>query len=205
MKTLLASPKPRRNTIKTTRSLLRKKRPHTQKQNEERAKFRAECRAILGALPAGIVRDTPLRPLLMADNVCNEVSIYLRTEIPARYPEWLAAIAESYYKDDPDFRKRMRSRSNSGRDTLYSYMRHWLASFLQVERPDLYCCLPSAFSNGIRLPDGIFTRTYPTISSTGFFPIPLKWDTTRITKRERWSWLKDVKIPAAPEFSHPHG
>ena len=52
------------------------------------------------------------------------------------------------------FRKLMRGRGNAPRDWLYAFMRHWLAALLDLERPDLYQCLPEDFNLGHRLPPG---------------------------------------------------
>jgi hypothetical protein len=40
------------------------------------------------------------------------------------------------------------------RDWLYAFMRHWLAALPDLERPDLYQCLPEDFNLGHRLPPG---------------------------------------------------
>ena len=47
--------------------------------------------------------------------------------------------------------RRLISAPNAGRDNLYKFMRHWLASRLARERLALYRHLPSSFSLGIPL------------------------------------------------------
>jgi hypothetical protein len=52
-------------------------------------------------------------------------------------------------------------------------MRHWLAALLDLERPDLYQCLPEDFNLGHRLPPG----QHPLIRRKGCVPtlLPKPW------------------------------
>ncbi|MGD0261086.1 MAG: hypothetical protein ABSD29_14830 [Verrucomicrobiota bacterium] len=118
------------------------------------------------SLRPGLERDTQLMPWLIADTVCGEVSRFLGVEIPARYSDWLDAKAERCYANHRHFRKLMRGRGNAPRDWLYAFMRHWLAALLDLERPDLYQCLPEDFNLGRRLPAG----RPPLIRRKGFVP-----------------------------------
>ena len=104
--------------------------------------------AFRASLRPGLERDTQLMPWLIADSVCGEVSGFLGVEIPARYSDWLDAKAERCYANHRHFRKLMRGRGNGPRDWLYVFMRHWLAAMLDLERPDLYQCLPEDFNLG---------------------------------------------------------
>ena len=141
----------------------------------------------------GLERDTQLMPWLIADTVCGEVSRFLGVEIPARYSDWLDAKAERRYARKDHFRKLLRGRGNAPRDWLYSFMRHWLAALLDLERPDLYQCLPEDFNLGNRLPPG----RHPLIRRKGcvptLLPKPRPWDARRVLGHRRWSWLSGVK------------
>jgi hypothetical protein len=83
----------------------------------------------------------------------------------------------------------MRGRGNAPRDWLYAFMRHWLAAWLDLERPDLYQCLPEDFNLGHRLPPG----RHPLIRRKGFVPTllpkPRPWDACRVLEHRRWRWL----------------
>src|ERR1700722_2698373 len=90
-------------------------------------------------------RDTSLMPWLVAETVCDEVSQFLDVEIPARYAVWLEAKAHRCYSAHRHFYKLMQAGGNVPRDRLYMFMRHWLASFLHLERRDLFHRLPISF------------------------------------------------------------
>ena len=141
------------------------------------------------SLRPGLERDTQLMPWLIADTVCGEVSRFLGVEIPARYSDWLDAKAERCYAQNNHFRKLMRGRGNAPRDWVYAFMRHWLAALLDLERPDLYRCLPADFNLGHRLPPGL----HPLIRRKGFVPTllpkPRPWDARRVLEHRRWVWL----------------
>lgn len=192
MKTCLSPTLPRRRGV-------------TKARGRRADELRVQHRATLDALPAGIERETMIPRWQIADIVCNEACIFMTTEIPARYIEWLVAMAERCYKQNPVFRERLRSGGNVGRDSLYACMRHWLAWFLRLERPDLYCCLTPEFCNGLPFPDG----QHPRINRMGYhprhIPPPLDWDASRVTRHERWAWLKGVALADRSEFFHPHG
>ncbi len=118
------------------------------------AETRRDWRRFRLTLRPGLERDTQLMPWLIADTVCGEVARFLGVEIPARYSDRLDAKAERCYARHDHFRKLMRGRGNAPRDWLYAFMRHWLAASLDLERPDLYQCLPEDFILGHRLPPG---------------------------------------------------
>jgi hypothetical protein len=84
----------------------------------------------------------------------------------------------------------MRGRGNAPRDWLYAFMRHWLAAWLDLERPDLYQCLPEDFKLGHRLPPG----RHPLIRRKGcvptLLPKPRPWDARRVLGHRRWAWLE---------------
>jgi hypothetical protein len=78
-----------------------------------------------------IEEDTPLIPSIIAENVVAEVGDlihYLNPTDPAGAR--LVRRAEHLYQVNPEFAKKLRRRGNGGRDTLYAFMRHWLAAYL---------------------------------------------------------------------------
>jgi hypothetical protein len=150
---------------------------------------RAEARALRLSLPEGIERDTFLMPRAIAESVCAEASRFLDEEFPARYADWLVIKAHRCYSAHRHFYKLMQARGNVARDRLYMFMRHWLASFLHLERPDLFYCLPITFGDGRRLPPG----THPRIHRNGFhapLPKPRDWNEQRVYRHFRWTWLR---------------
>lgn len=97
-------------------------------------------------------RETALVPLAAARQVIEEVSLWLGTPLHGRYAARLAFQARRIYAHSASFRAKLRRPGDHGRDTLYVFMRHWLAARLQAERPDLYARLPRDFACGAELP-----------------------------------------------------
>jgi hypothetical protein len=100
----------------------------------------------------GISRDTAIMPWIVADKICEEAANYLHSPVPLRYKEHLDAKAERCYARHRQFRKLIRARGNAGRDSLYSFMRHWLYALLHKNHPDLARRLPESFAVGRPLP-----------------------------------------------------
>ena len=144
------------------------------------------------SLRPGLERDTQLMPWVIAGQVCVEVSTFLDVSLPTRYVDWLDAKAERCYANNRHFRKLMRGRGNAPRDRLYAFMRHWLAAFLDLERPDLYQCLPEDFNLGDRLPPGVHPRIRRKGSEPRLLPAPRPWDASRVLRHRRWGWLAKV-------------
>jgi hypothetical protein len=142
---------------------------------------------VRAALRAGLERDTLLMPWIIADSVCAEVSRFLDVDLPGRYVVWLDAKAELCYSARRRFHKLMRSRGNAGRDWLYVFMRHWLASLLRLERPDLCRRLPADFGSGRRLAHGRSPRGSVTGPFRNFICAPRDWNPARVTRHHRWA------------------
>jgi hypothetical protein len=136
-------------------------------------------------------------PWLIAETVCDEVSRYLEVDLPERYAVWLDAKAERCYAGDSHFHKLMRGRGNAPRDWLYVFMRHWLASMLHLEQPDLVRCLPLEFSNGKPLPPGTHSRIQRVGGRPQRMPVPRRWEASRVLRHHRWTWLKQVGTTTA--------
>jgi len=87
---------------------------------------------------------TALIPEVVADAVIGEVESYVGGDGSLRqYADELADRARAIYGANADFAKKLRR--ESGRETLYSFMRHWLASLLKKKRPDVFARLPRGY------------------------------------------------------------
>jgi hypothetical protein len=131
-------------------------------------------------------------PWAVAESICDEAGRYLGVCIPRKRAHWLTEKAEVCFQRNPRFRKQIRSAGNSGMGYLRMYMRHWLASILALERPDLYRALPDSFALGRALPPG----RSPCRRNAS----PLRarrWNPARVLGNRRWQFL-EVSIPAAP-------
>lgn len=94
---------------------------------------------------------------VIADSVVREVSHFLRARLPgARYADALSARAVRCFAAHAGFRRMMLGARC--REQLAVFMRHWTASLLQRERPDLWECLPPSFDVGHPLPEGTGAR-----------------------------------------------
>jgi hypothetical protein len=100
-----------------------------------------------------ITDDTSIVPEAVADSVLDEVQRYLGQEIPNSrdLSNSLADDARRIYANSTHYQKKLRSKD--GLDWAYSFMRHWVASRLQKEYPNLYARLPRSFANGEPLPE----------------------------------------------------
>ncbi len=108
-------------------------------------------------------------PWLIAESVCAEVSRFLGLALPPRYAVWIEARAEVSYTRFVHFRQLMRGRGNAPHDWFRAFMRHWLASLLGVERPDLFRVFtghvragPSPAASGASAPS--LARQWPAVS-----------------------------------------
>jgi hypothetical protein len=117
-----------------------------------RRNLRAEYRAWRAALPTALERDTLLWPEAIAESVVQEASRYLGAHLPEDFPARLAAKAYYLYPRHRHFRKVLNRPGHRGRQSLYVYMRHWLASWLKREQRALFRRLPWEYALGQRLP-----------------------------------------------------
>jgi hypothetical protein len=150
----------------------------------------AEYRA---SLRPGLERETELMPWLIAESVCTETSRFLGVALPNRYARWLEAKAERCYAGRRQFYRLMRGRGNAARDRLYLFMRHWLASFLHLERPDLFRRLPISFGNGHRLPAEALAIPGRRYGAPGGNPGRRPWEAARVFRHYRWTWLEQLE------------
>jgi len=158
-------------------------------------------KAVLAELRPGLERETQLMPWLIAETVCDEVSQFLGVDLPVRYAVWLEGKAELCYSRHRRFHKLMRGRGNAPRDWLYAFMRHWLGSILQLERPDLCWRLPLSFAYGRRLPRGTDPGVKKLEVHQGYLPAPRGWEPSRVTRHRAWAWVARI---GSPDVAEPH-
>lgn len=118
----------------------------------DRRKARTEFPAWRASLPTALERDTLLWPEAIAESVVQEASRYLGVDLPADYPERLAAKAYYLYPRQRHFHQVLNRPGNRGRNMLRVYMRHWTGSWLKREHYKLYQKLPWEYALGHALP-----------------------------------------------------
>lgn len=128
-----------------------------------------------------------LLPDVLAGRVCDEVARFLDVRIPRRYEAWLLCKAERCFQGDERFRRGIRAGGNRGRDRLLMFMRHWMSSLLQCERPDLWQCLPPDFDVGLPLPAAVQPRENR--RGRGPIPRPRRWNPALVPAHSRWRFL----------------
>lgn len=110
----------------------------------------AWTREFLASLRPGIERQTELMPWLIADSVLGEAIRWLHTDLPPEWADWLDARAERCFARHRQFHRLISART-AGRENLYKFMRHWLASRLARERRRLFDRLPRDYALGCPL------------------------------------------------------
>jgi hypothetical protein len=96
-----------------------------------------------------IESDTPIVPFIVAECVAYEAARLTKTDSPLAFVQFLAERAESIYAANPQFRKLINARGDSGRDTLYMFMRHWISAELKRTKPREFSRLPESFCLGM--------------------------------------------------------
>ena len=107
-------------------------------------------------MPKRIEDETALLPHVIADSVIRELFLLARDTYAAMPTlsetedavTYLTDYAETVYQANPDWRKKIK-RGMSGRDYLYSFMRHWLAGYAKVHWPSLFGLIPESFRVGV--------------------------------------------------------
>jgi hypothetical protein len=110
-----------------------------------------------------IERETGIMPDVVAETVVDQVVAYLADDAAspkfaealhaekAALAAYLAKYAEDVYANNEKFAKDLRSEKNNGnygRDTLYAFMRHWLAAEMKTKHRAAFAKLPAAFALG---------------------------------------------------------
>ena len=120
---------------------------------------------------------------LTADDICWEVSLFLRIPLPRdRYVRWLAAKAELCFQGNAHFRKKMMGARC--REWLRVFMRHWMYSLLRCERPDLHADLPESFTLGHPL-----SQARPLRPGRRRIGAKQDWNPARVLAHPRWQFL----------------
>jgi hypothetical protein len=102
----------------------------------------------------GIANSTPIIPGAIAFAVWNEASGILSVDLPRSWIAQLACHAEVVFRHNPKFRARVCAGGNSGRDYLWSFMRHWLCGMLFEHDPSLRARLPKGYEVGRQADEG---------------------------------------------------
>lgn len=100
-------------------------------------------------------RDTPLVALAAARQVVEEAERWLGDALPAGEAARLAARARLAYARSASFRRALARRADDAdRETLYAFLRHWLAAGFYETEPALFARLPAVYAwGGVELPD----------------------------------------------------
>jgi hypothetical protein len=109
-------------------------------------------RARRNRVPLTIEQETPLVPRAVAEAVWEEASVWLQTELPRPWIAHLARKADAIAARNANFRRRIVSPGDSGRDWLWAFTRHWLSALILKHFPTLHRQLPSSYSVGHPLP-----------------------------------------------------
>jgi hypothetical protein len=103
-------------------------------------------------LRRSIEQDTSILTYAVADTVCLEV--IANEDLRNRAVAFLTPSADEVYRANEDFAKKIRASGNRGRDHLYMFMRHWLASWLKENAPVVFRSLPPDYAIGRPPPRG---------------------------------------------------
>ncbi len=99
-----------------------------------------------------IETDTPIMPRAVAMSVWAEASAWLNESLPTEWIRRLAVRANVIYAHNPRFRQSLHGRANTGRDYLWAFTRHWLATLIRRHRREWYARLPVIYRVGGDLP-----------------------------------------------------
>jgi len=120
-----------------------------------RQKYQAQYLRRLRKHGSTIEKETLLIPIAVANGVWREASTWLGEMLPREWIVDLAVRPEVIYAHNPQFRKLLRGRGNSGRDWLWAFARHWLSGLLFEHRPSLAARMPAGYQSGHPLPSAV--------------------------------------------------
>jgi len=83
------------------------------------------------AKPKRIEDETPIMPDIVAESVVEHVNVCHGLRLGRAQVAALILRQKFLYSRSPEWRKKMKAGGNKGRDTLYAFMYHWLASDLR--------------------------------------------------------------------------
>jgi hypothetical protein len=91
-----------------------------------------------------IEKDTPIIPHMVADQVARESGHPSDAHV-----KHLVKRAHATYNANPEFRKKIQGKGDSGLNHLYTFMRHWSAAHVaKTKGQNAFERLPQGFSNG---------------------------------------------------------
>jgi len=96
--------------------------------------------------------DTAIVPWAVAAAVWEEACVWLEAELPRSWIVILAVRSNEIYAHNPRFRRLLQRPGTTGRDWLWAFTRHWLASLICKQRPEFRARLPGAYDVGQPLP-----------------------------------------------------
>jgi DNA-binding ferritin-like protein len=103
----------------------------------------------------GLIEDeTPILPHVVADAVIHELALYFYRKFKFELPntqglaDQLSKQAQQIYAHNEQFRKKLKSKGNAGRDYLYAFMRHWLSGLVKDTQPAMFDKIPADFRVG---------------------------------------------------------
>ncbi len=137
------------------------KSPLNRRGGGKRRSPRAGGKARHGSI-GNIEDETPLMPWIVSDGVVQEVVGYLsehglEQEAEKLYTrrdaigDAMTNKANSIYKHNPHWRKKINGRGNTGLAYLRMFIMHWMASDLRKTQPVVFCALPPRFAMGEEL------------------------------------------------------
>lgn len=95
----------------------------------------------------------PIVPEAAARAVVQEAAAFLGQALPGEWVVLLVEHAEELCAANADFRRRLNTKGNEGRDRLWAFMRHWLCAKIARQFPELHRRLPSEYAVGGELPE----------------------------------------------------
>lgn len=145
--------------------------------------------------------DTPIMPHIVADAVIAEVDRCVPMDLSASeeraIADRLADRADQVYARNESFRRKIRAAGNRGRDALYAYMRHWLASDLKTLRPGVFAQLPQRFLVGEELDCAELRPVLPHLHATKKTKRQLDREIAEaLAKSQRWHVM--FQVPGSP-------
>lgn len=95
----------------------------------------------------------PIVPEAAARAVVQDAAAFLGQALPGEWVALLVEHAEELCAANADFRRRLNTKGNAGRDRLWAFMRHWLCAKIARQFPELHRRLPSEYAVGGELPE----------------------------------------------------
>jgi len=95
----------------------------------------------------------PIVPEAAARAIVQDAAAFLGQALPGEWVVLLVEHAEELCAANADFRRRLNTKGNEGRDRLWAFMRHWLCAKIARQFPKLHRRLPREYAVGGELPE----------------------------------------------------